>query len=323
MVDELLRNKQAVLIDLRGDDRSAGLIEGAIHEPAMDKVPFTIKVPKLVERFKNEALVIFTCQYSAHRAPQCANWYREAAPKKQRVGILKGGFRGWEGNHLPVQSLAEGEAAKKADEVALKLGTTFVDGCLAGVPGGGFCMPGSAPAMAAVSRPARTQTSFVPSPLPSQVQSAVPVVEDVETIDPVAVRELLENSKCILVDLRGDERSTGLIEGAVHEPAIGTTPFATRVPSLVQQWADQSLVVFTCQYSAHRAPQCANWYRRVASPQQRVGILKGGFKNWEQQGLPVKTPAELKVPAEKAASSAGGFGVPTSIPGGGFGVPSQ
>eukprot|EP00971_Amphidinium_carterae_P113351 2245635-Amphidinium_carterae.1 len=29
----------------------------------------------------------------------------------------------------------------------------------------------------------------------------------------------------------------------------------------MRQWADQPLVVFTCQYCAHRAPQCANWYK--------------------------------------------------------------
>eukprot|EP00931_Biecheleriopsis_adriatica_P091565 TRINITY_DN65449_c0_g1_i1.p1 TRINITY_DN65449_c0_g1~~TRINITY_DN65449_c0_g1_i1.p1 ORF type:complete len:951 (-),score=180.77 TRINITY_DN65449_c0_g1_i1:64-2916(-) len=325
-VQELLGTKGCILVDLRGEDRAAGLIEGAVHEPAIDKMPFTMKVPKLVEKWKGSPLVIFTCQYSAHRAPQCANWYRQAADKNQRVAILKGGFRGWEANGLPVQSLAEGEAAKKADEMAVKLGTNFVDGCLAGIPGGGFCMPGATyPSQTAstqgTSLGSRAASTAAENALP-QIPNAVPVVEDVENMDPAQVHELMKNRKCLLVDLRGDDRASGLIEGATHEPAIGSVPFPTRVPNLVQQWADQSLVVFTCQYSAHRAPQCANWYRQVASPQQRVGILKGGFRGWEAQGLPVQSPLvadqHLQAAADqvalnagaKIATVAGGFGGP-------------
>merc|ERR1712008_302490 len=89
--------------------------------------------------------VIFTCQYSAHRAPQCANWYREKTDHRQRVAVLSGGFRGWEATGLPVKSLADTHGAKLADEVAVNLGTKFVEGCLAGVPGGGFFLPTNQP----------------------------------------------------------------------------------------------------------------------------------------------------------------------------------
>merc|ERR1719263_1302295 len=91
-----------MLVDVRGDDRSAGLIHGAVHVPAIDKVMFPVRVPDLVKCFEQENLVVFTCQYSAHRAPQCANWYREKADPAQRVGILSGGFRGWEAVGMPV-----------------------------------------------------------------------------------------------------------------------------------------------------------------------------------------------------------------------------
>jgi len=263
-----------------------------------------MKVPKLVERLKQEQLVVFTCQYSAHRAPQCANWYREATDKNQRVAILKGGFRGWEASNLPVLSLAEGEAARKADEVAVKLGTNFVQGCLAGVPGGGFCMPGTVPQQKQQQQQKGKAQAAANGSAAISIPSAVPTVEDVENIDPAAVHDLLQKRKCLLVDVRGDDRACGVIEGAVHEPAIGSTPFPSRVPSLVQSWADQSLVVFTCQYSAHRAPQCANWYRQVASPKQRVGILRGGFRQWEAMGLPVQAAASLDSQQQAAANHA-------------------
>jgi len=341
-VQELVQSQKCILVDLRGEDRASGLIEGAVHEPAIDTVPFTTKVPLLVSKWANQSFVVFTCQYSAHRAPQCANWYRERADPRQRVGILSGGFRGWEAMGLPVQNPADGENAKAADEVAVNLGTKFVEGCLAGVPGGGFCMPTSQPAkpQPAAQAPQQPvaqplvpqqrqaagggQRSYVPPHLPN----TVPVIENVETLDPRAVLELLQSRSCLLVDLRGEDRAAGLIEGAVHEPAIDAVPFPTKVPRLVQQWADQALVIFTCQYSAHRAPQCANWYRQKASPQQRVAILSGGFRGWEATGLPVLSLAspEQGHAADEAAKQLGtqfAGGCVARVPGGGFSIPGK
>merc|ERR1719362_2116580 len=101
-----------------------------------------MKVPKLVQKWADQSLVVFTCQYSAHRAPQCANWYRQKANPRQRVAILSGGFRGWEALGLPVQSLAAPDAAHAADETAKLLGSQFAGGCVTRVPGGGFSIPG-------------------------------------------------------------------------------------------------------------------------------------------------------------------------------------
>ena len=115
----------------------------------------------------------------------------------------------------------------------------------------------------------------------------VPTVPGIDHLEPQKVQELLRNQQCILVDLRSDDRASGLIDGSTHIPAIAKVPFLTRVPELVQQWAKEKLVVFTCQYSAHRAPQCANWYRELAPASQQVGILSGGFRGWEASGLPV------------------------------------
>eukprot|EP00928_Gymnodinium_smaydae_P021168 TRINITY_DN18239_c0_g7_i1.p1 TRINITY_DN18239_c0_g7~~TRINITY_DN18239_c0_g7_i1.p1 ORF type:complete len:956 (+),score=155.58 TRINITY_DN18239_c0_g7_i1:89-2956(+) len=347
--NEFMKDPRVLLVDLRGEDRAAGLIDGAVHEPAIDKVPFITKVPDLVQRWRDKALVIFTCQYSAHRAPQCANWYREKAPPQQRVAILEGGFRKWEGDGLPVKSLARGEDARAADKVAMNLGTKFVDGCVTGVPGGGFCMPtaqtddkATGVTTRATPTPAPKQAmpqpmlqaiqqgtaQAVPQPMP-QVPHVIATADNVENLDPKSVYELLRRGQCLLVDLRDGDRKAGLIEGAIHESAVGDRAFPAKVHELVRKWADQNLVIFTCQYSAHRAPQCANWYKEQAGPQQRVGILAGGFRGWEALGLPVKQLATGEE-AQKADAEALSLGakftatcIAQGIPGGGFRMPTS
>lgn len=128
VVHQMLQSNAGVLVDLRGDDRSVGIVPGAIHCQAIDSVPFMQKIPGLLQKFQNQPLVVFTCQYSAHRAPQCANWYREQADARQRVAIMSGGFRGWQGNGLPVESLGgDAGAGDKyaADAYALLQGVQF------------------------------------------------------------------------------------------------------------------------------------------------------------------------------------------------------
>lgn len=120
-----LKNGTCVLVDLRDKDRSAGLIEGAVHVPAVDAVPFQSRLPDLVRQWRHFGLVVFTCQYSAHRGPTCANSYREQAHTSQRVAILSGGFRGWEGKGLPVQHAASGAKGLAADNYAVMQGMKF------------------------------------------------------------------------------------------------------------------------------------------------------------------------------------------------------
>ncbi|CAE7646960.1 ACR2.1 [Symbiodinium sp. CCMP2592] len=123
-VCELLQKGQCCLIDVRGDDRASGYIEGAVHEPTSFQAPLLNRVPELVKKFGNEKLVIFHCQYSLHRGPQSANWYRQQAPPTQRVAVLEGGFRGWEGQRLPVvrEKLMDAHGQAKADVYALSMG---------------------------------------------------------------------------------------------------------------------------------------------------------------------------------------------------------
>lgn len=324
MINHLLRGQQCVLVDLRGEDRASGLIDGAVHVPAIDKVPFLSKVPELVQRWSNEPLVVFTCQYSAHRAPQCANWYREKADKRQRVGILAGGFRGWEARGLPVVSAASNnEQGAAADEFAMQQGVHFVQQHAPHVYRRAQSLhqhlqnsqqqalpiqPTQVPPLpyqppnqqvnAQTRAPSQSgqlpRPAHLPSYVPQSLPTTVPTIGGIDHLEPENVFQHLKNRSCTLVDLRGDDRAAGLIDGAVHVPAIDKVPFVSKVPDLVQRFANESLVVFTCQYSAHRAPQCANWYREKCDPQQRVAILAGGFRGWEAKGLPVASPATLE-----------------------------
>jgi len=130
--------------------------------------------------------------------------------------------------------------------------------------------------------------------VPPELPNTVPTNHGVERLEPEAVWKHLKTGTCVVVDVRDRDRSSGLIEGAVHVPVVGPVPFPARVPELLWQWREQSLVVFTCQYSCHRAPQCANWYRELSeqtNPGQRVAILVGGFRGWEGSGFPVQRVA--------------------------------
>jgi len=123
-VHQLLKAGLCLLIDVRGEDRASGHIEGSVHEPTSFQAPLLNRVPELVAKFSKERLVIFHCQYSLHRGPQCANWYREQAPTSQRVAVLEGGFRGWEGQRLPVlrEQPMDAHSQGKADIYALSMG---------------------------------------------------------------------------------------------------------------------------------------------------------------------------------------------------------
>lgn len=350
-VYNLLRESRCILVDLRSDDRAAGLIDGSVHVPAIGAGSFLSRLPELTHDWSQQELVVLTCQYSAHRAPQCANWYRQHAAPSQRVAILSGGFRGWEATGLPVVPFSENEkeqASAAVDEIALKIGTQFLRSLSAqespskvvvaapvmlqspakmisvlpatmvttpkatatttlGASPAGASAPGVMMSASPVVTDATTvqyvqQETLRPQPyglvrdeatgkqvyVPPPCPNRVPTIAGIDHLDPTTVQNLMQENKCIVIDLRGEDRAAGLIDGALHVPAIDTVPFLTRVPDLVRQWADQKLVIFTCQYSAHRAPQCANWYRQQASPSQAVGILSGGFRGWESVGLPVK-----------------------------------
>lgn len=299
-VFDVLRSGDTVLVDVRDSDRASGVIHGAHHVPAIDDIPFPHKVPDLVRQYMSKRLVVFMCQYSRHRAPQCANMYGEQAAPHQRVAVLAGGFRGWEAKGLPVIDVAAtSQESMQADAVALRHGVEFIRQ-------GMHISSEQKETQAQQLKDRRDQQVRIPK-LPESAQPlldippvgpqpeelpvtgkfGVPTFSGVDIVEPVAVHSLLKSGDCLLVDVRDEDRAAGLIEGSVHVPAIDTVPFPDKVPELIQRFAQWSCVLFTCQYSRHRAPQCASWYREQADPAQRVGVLSGGFRGWEAHGLPI------------------------------------
>eukprot|EP00439_Symbiodinium_sp_Y106_P078540 s1772_g17.t1 len=318
------RTLRCCLIDVRGDDRASGYIQGAVHEPTSFQAPLLNRVPELVEKFGNEKLVIFHCQYSLHRGPQCANWYREQAPPTQlgprspdaysqryfppHVLFHRDGYprfvllraHGAEGrasrrDHAGEAVLASGHlgASRRdhAGEADLHHATRSCprDVLLAQFSRQGCAYPRECASVLALQ-------SLAPGPGKMERMQA-PVVHTttktvgVEKLLPGEVCELLHKGQCCLVDVRGEDRASGHIEGAVHEPTSFQAPLLNRVPELVEKFGNEKLVIFHCQYSLHRGPQwdpkCANWYRQQAPPTQRVAVMEGGFRGWEGQRLPV------------------------------------
>jgi len=141
---------------------------------------------------------------------------------------------------------------------------------------------------------------------PPQFPNVVPTMKNVEHINPGEVQRLMGQRQCILVDVRGEDWASGIITGYVHEQAVnsgGSAPFSTSVPELVEKWKDKPLIVFTCQYSGHHEPQCANWYREKAPPHQRVAIMSMGFRSLEGLGLAVQeTAMDMRARATDSAS---------------------
>merc|ERR1712224_724240 len=80
----------------------------------------------------------------------------------------------------------------------------------------------------------QTQTAAAKSRF-GEVPNAVALEPGVERLDPTVVYELLKSGGCVLVDVRGDDRSSGTIEGAVNVKAIDDIPFINKVPDLVQK----------------------------------------------------------------------------------------
>ncbi|CAE7555172.1 ACR2.2, partial [Symbiodinium pilosum] len=97
---------------------------------------------------------------------------------------------------------------------------------------------------------------------------AVPLDQGVERLFAPEVFQLLQAQKCILLDVRDADRDVGFIEGSNHEPTSFQNPLLKRVPELVEKYRQEKLVIFHCQYSLHRGPQCANWYRARADAKQ-------------------------------------------------------
>jgi len=127
LVNGLLECGRCILVDVRGADRVAGLIDGAVHIPACSaQEPFTARLPGLVQRYSGERLLVFFCQFSKHRAPVCANLFREqttaAGNTMQRIAVMEGGFRAWQRTNLPVNIRGADDQQARADAWAYQEG---------------------------------------------------------------------------------------------------------------------------------------------------------------------------------------------------------
>jgi len=158
-------------------------------------------------------------------------------------------------------------------------------------------------------QPMQTEQQRRPQLQPQQqrfpvLPNTVPLVDGVDRLEPEEVHRLLCKGDCLLVDVRGEDRACGWIAGSVHFPAVeqGEWVLGARLAELSNAWSSKHLIIFHCQYSCHRAPHCANAYKEHASPGQRVGLLAGGFRGWEQCGRPTQKPLVHSC-AEKGADA--------------------
>jgi rhodanese-related sulfurtransferase len=118
---------------------------------------------------------------------------------------------------------------------------------------------------------------------PLTLQNTVPPAPGVEYIEPHAAQQCLQTGSCVVIDCRDNDRDSGYIPQAQHIPSMSFMPQAG---ALAARTAGVPMVVFHCQYSAHRAPSLANFYKKNhAPPNQRVAIMRGGFRAWRCAGL--------------------------------------
>ena len=76
----------------------------------------------------------------------------------------------------------------------------------------------------------------------------------VHSLDFCGVSKLRNRQSMIVVDLRGEDRTSGHIRGTVHVPAMD---LLKQIQTYVEEFRHQPIVAFFCQYSAHRAPTVA------------------------------------------------------------------
>merc|ERR1712137_1059607 len=84
----------------------------------------------------------------------------------------------------------------------------------------------------------------------------------------------------VVVDLRTFDYPGGHIRGSLQVPAAGVV---VRTDEVIALLAEYSTVIFHCMLSMHRAPQCAQIYKKrlmELGRQQSVAILEGGYSRW-------------------------------------------
>ncbi|KAJ7737909.1 S-adenosyl-L-methionine-dependent methyltransferase [Mycena maculata] len=109
---------------------------------------------------------------------------------------------------------------------------------------------------------------------------------DVAPISPTELAAMLRNDPAdvSVIDVRGEDRDGGHINGSFHFPA---QTFHNQLAEFHGQFAAAGAVVFYCGGSVGRGPRCAGWYQDFlhanAIPGPTVLILNGGFRRWAEE----------------------------------------
>jgi len=127
-----------------------------------------------------------------------------------------------------------------------------------------------------------TTLQFIPGGVEPSVPIAELVVLDITYIPPEALRSHLEagTRTVVVVDLRTFDYPGGHIRGSLQVPSAGVV---VRTDEVIALLAEYSTVIFHCMLSMHRAPQCAQIYKKrllALGRQQCVAILEGGYSRW-------------------------------------------
>ncbi|CAL1128704.1 unnamed protein product [Cladocopium goreaui] len=267
-----------------------------VHVPAMDLLK---EIQKFVEMFLDQPIVAFMCQYSAHRAPTVANFYRKSCPSKQRVIILEGGFRGWEAHDLPIQQIETKLSQKAADQLALKIGKEVSkltgghlfacggrDGDIYHSSAECFQLPEVEVLQVSTSRRAIQLRQLGQNPArPMAMPVAMPVAMPTPIVKAV-VKPVVKPSQWIYALLQSTPgRSTrwSSVEGSIKvararsgKRGYWAIPGTANIPAM-------DLLKEIGKYV-----EVANFYRKSCQSRQRVMILEGGFRGWEAHDLPIQ-----------------------------------
>mmetsp|Transcript_6991 Transcript_6991/g.12899 ORF Transcript_6991/g.12899 Transcript_6991/m.12899 type:complete len:240 (+) Transcript_6991:107-826(+) len=101
--------RMPTVVDVRDRDYMNGKIPGSIAVPSRT---FPHRARELVDRLKDEKMVVFYCHLSQNRGPFCADlfasWMDEMHPGSEcKVYVLSGGFSGWWGSYANDSRLVE------------------------------------------------------------------------------------------------------------------------------------------------------------------------------------------------------------------------
>lgn len=83
------------VVDLRSSDYAGGHIRGSMN---LFPIDFTENIDSVVARLQHKRTVVFHCQHSLHRGPQCAYAYQKRIAelgRMQQVLVLRGGWNRW------------------------------------------------------------------------------------------------------------------------------------------------------------------------------------------------------------------------------------